>query len=302
MSGKGLRQLQVLNHPFRLLLSEEPLPRAGPWRARASLQLPRVSSTLDAPIRGRPDPLEPQVGAWLGPQLPRVRELHSSLPHRVTWESRARGLLGAARALNPGPTRKEGRIGGPRRGQGSLPRPGPIPVCGKGSLHASLLLRWPGASLARVRAVPLGVLEWGGCQPAGKVGAVRWGLSGSWWLSPEWVQATPGCSDGCDPQGLGSSQSDPRPTHRDTGTKHTCVLAGVRLVLPGPSSKSRALGQRGEGSREVGEHEAGHAGLRGMAPWTRGLLSAVCCPALGRPPGLGGSLGSGVVTEAGSPL
>lgn len=85
--------------------------------------------------------MEQQVRVWLGPQLPWGRQPwwvwgpDLGLPHRVTWEFRARGLLGAGWARSPEPTPRGGQIGDPRRGQGLLrlvPPPGPVPVCRKG--------------------------------------------------------------------------------------------------------------------------------------------------------------------------
>lgn len=266
MSGKGLRQLQVLNHPFRLLLSEEPLPRVGPRRARPpSSALPGVEH-----FRTLPSEAAPSLGAAGGG----VAGSPAALGQEAALQPSPQGDLGV-QSLGPaggsvGPESWAG-WGAPGEDRARSPRPGPIPVCGKGSVHASLLLRWPGASPARVRAVPLGVLEWGAASQQARLvqsgGASQ--APGGCPLTlafPEWLLATPGCSDGCDPQGLGSSRSDPRPAHRDTGTKHTCVLAGVRLVLPGPSSKSRALRQRGEGSKGGGGARGGARRSPGDGP------------------------------------
>lgn len=82
-------------------------------------------------------------------------------------KSRVRGLLGALGAL------REGQIGDPGGGQDSFLSAGEAGWTQ--AVSAALLGCGSGGAPGRG----------GGCHPAGKVCAVRWGFAGSWWLSPD---------------------------------------------------------------------------------------------------------------------
>lgn len=268
----------------------------GPRRACPPVRAasPGVQHIPDAPIRAwGSDPLEQQVGVWLGPQLPRGRKLQCVCGAQP-WPSpqgdsgvRARGLLGASWA------RTEGRPDrGPQERTGRAPSAwAPFMSAGEAGRTQAVSaapLAWD--FYGRVGAVPLGVLEWEAVTQqslCSQVGLLRLlAAVPSPWSFPSGcalVAVTPRV------QGHHRLTSSP-PTGRGTRAQSTRVPAGVRLVLRGQSSERRAPPERRGVRRRWG-------GMR-VVRCSLGAGDLVCVPAaLGHLSevrgGLGGSWGSG---------
>lgn len=189
------------------------MPRVGSLRARPPrcAASPAVQHVPDTPIRAwGSDLLEQQVGFGWIPSCPRA----GSCSVCVGAQPQA-SMQGESRAHFPGPVP-------------IVPAPTSFLSAGK----ARWMQAVSAAQLAWVRAVPLGVLGWGGS-------ATQWARSVPYGgtsqapggcpltlVFPKGMVATPGCSDGCDPQGSASSQSNLPPARAPClGHCSTCLPA-----------------------------------------------------------------------------